>query len=78
MKILHKNTTFETNTIGTANLLDAVRFLDKPCIVVIVTTDKVYENKEELVRNGNTTGMIISGFTLGFLILAGALSGAVK
>jgi hypothetical protein len=40
--------------------------------------EKVYENKEELVRKGNTTGMIISGFTLGFLILAGALSGAVK
>jgi hypothetical protein len=39
---------------------------------------KVFENKEELVRKGNMTGMIISGFTLGFLILAGALSGAVK
>ena len=38
---------------------------------------KVFENKEELVRKGNMTGMIISGFTLGFLILAGALSGAM-
>lgn len=38
--------TFETNAIGTANILDAVRSLAKPCVVVIVTTDKVYENKE--------------------------------
>jgi CDP-glucose 4,6-dehydratase len=38
--------TFETNAIGTANILDAVRFLAKPCILVIITTDKVYENRE--------------------------------
>ncbi len=38
--------TFATNALGTANVLDAVRFLEKPCAVVIITTDKVYENKE--------------------------------
>jgi len=38
--------TFEVNAIGTANLLEAVNKLDKKCTVVIVTTDKVYENKE--------------------------------
>jgi CDP-glucose 4,6-dehydratase len=38
--------TFATNAIGTANLLDAVRRLAKPCTVVLVTTDKVYENQE--------------------------------
>ncbi len=38
--------TFAVNALGTANLLDAVRFLEKPCAVVIITTDKVYENKE--------------------------------
>jgi CDP-glucose 4,6-dehydratase len=38
--------TFEVNTIGTANVLDAVRFLDKPCAVIMITTDKVYDNKE--------------------------------
>jgi CDP-glucose 4,6-dehydratase len=38
--------TFATNAIGTANLLDAVRRLDKPCTVVLITTDKVYENQE--------------------------------
>jgi CDP-glucose 4,6-dehydratase len=38
--------TFDTNLLGTANILDAVRFLNKPCIVVVVTTDKVYENRE--------------------------------
>ncbi|WP_046243172.1 CDP-glucose 4,6-dehydratase [Hymenobacter terrenus] len=38
--------TFATNAIGTANLLDALRRLAKPCTVVLVTTDKVYENQE--------------------------------
>ncbi len=38
--------TFETNVMGTAHLLNAVRFLEKPCTVVCITTDKVYENNE--------------------------------
>lgn len=38
--------TFETNVIGTTNVLDALRFLKKKCVCVIVTTDKVYENVE--------------------------------
>ena len=36
--------TLSTNIMGTAHVLDAVRLLDKPCAVVVVTTDKVYEN----------------------------------
>jgi len=38
--------TFEVNAIGTANVLDGVRALDKPCSVVLITTDKVYHNNE--------------------------------
>jgi CDP-glucose 4,6-dehydratase len=38
--------TFEVNAIGTANLLDAVRLLDKKCNIVLITTDKVYYNNE--------------------------------
>ena len=38
--------TFEVNAIGTANLLDGIRALNKPCVGVMITTDKVYENKE--------------------------------
>lgn len=38
--------TFATNAIGTANLLDAARRLGKPCTMVLITTDKVYENQE--------------------------------
>jgi CDP-glucose 4,6-dehydratase len=38
--------TFAVNAIGTAYVLDAVRKLVKPCSVVLITTDKVYENKE--------------------------------
>jgi CDP-glucose 4,6-dehydratase len=42
----HPAATFEVNAIGTANILDAVRQLNKSCVVVIITTDKVYDNKE--------------------------------
>jgi len=38
--------TFEVNIIGTANVLDGVRLLDKKCEVVLITTDKVYHNNE--------------------------------
>jgi CDP-glucose 4,6-dehydratase len=38
--------TFETNVIGTAKLLDAVRRSPSVRAVVSVTTDKCYENKE--------------------------------
>jgi len=38
--------TFIVNAIGTAYLLDAVRLLNKPCVSVLITTDKVYHNNE--------------------------------
>jgi CDP-glucose 4,6-dehydratase len=38
--------TFEVNAIGTANLLDAIKLLNKKCNVVLITTDKVYHNQE--------------------------------
>jgi len=34
---------------------------------------KEFENKEDLVRKGNMTGMIISGFTIGFLMIVAAV-----
>lgn len=38
--------TYQTNVIGTLNLLEAVRNCSSVKSVVIITTDKVYENKE--------------------------------
>lgn len=38
--------TMTTNVIGTANVLDAVRQLPAVTAAVIITTDKVYENRE--------------------------------
>jgi CDP-glucose 4,6-dehydratase len=40
--------TFEINAIGTAGVLDAVRKLRHPCSVVCVTSDKCYENVEQV------------------------------
>ena len=38
--------TFDVNVIGTANVLDGIRLLEKPCVGVMITTDKVYQNNE--------------------------------
>lgn len=38
--------TFETNVMGTVNVLEACRFLGRKCSVVCITTDKCYENRE--------------------------------
>jgi CDP-glucose 4,6-dehydratase len=38
-------TTYTTNVAGTVNVLEAVRRMRGPCVVVNVTTDKCYENK---------------------------------
>lgn len=40
--------TWDTNVMGTAHMLDALRGLDHPCAAVMITTDKVYENREWL------------------------------
>lgn len=50
--------TFEVNVVGTANLLEAVKELNKKCSIIIVTTDKVYENKEKdiLYKEDDTLG----------------------
>jgi CDP-glucose 4,6-dehydratase len=38
--------TWQTNVLGTVNVLEALRDLGKPCAAVFVTTDKCYENRE--------------------------------
>ncbi len=38
--------TFEINTVGTANVLEAVNRVPGKCTVIVITTDKVYENRE--------------------------------
>ncbi|MEY3958307.1 MAG: hypothetical protein RJA37_910 [Verrucomicrobiota bacterium] len=38
--------TFETNVMGTVNVLEALRIEGRPCAVVVVTSDKCYENDE--------------------------------
>src|SRR5690606_23390991 len=38
--------TFETNIIGTANVLEAIREVNSVKVAVFITTDKVYENNE--------------------------------
>ena len=50
--------TFATNTMGTAHVLDALRGLDDVRVAVVVTTDKVYLNRERMApyREDDTLG----------------------
>ena len=38
--------TISTNAIGTASILDALRYLDKQVVAVMITSDKAYDNVE--------------------------------
>lgn len=40
--------TFETNVIGIASLLDGIAKLERDCAVVVITSDKCYENREQV------------------------------
>ena len=40
--------TFEINVMGTVRLLDALRLIGRPCTVVVVTSDKCYQNVEQV------------------------------
>jgi CDP-glucose 4,6-dehydratase len=46
--------TFEVNTQGTIHVLEALRVYARDCAAVLVTTDKVYENKENGQRYRET------------------------
>ena len=39
--------TFDTNVLGTATLLDAIRKAGRPCAVLAVTSDKCYANRND-------------------------------
>jgi len=38
--------TWHTNTIGTINVLEALRELDNECVAIMITSDKCYDNVE--------------------------------
>lgn len=40
--------TYETNVMGTVNILEAIRATDSVKVGVMITTDKCYDNKEQL------------------------------
>jgi CDP-glucose 4,6-dehydratase len=40
--------TINTNLMGTASILDALKKITHPCIAIIITSDKCYENEERI------------------------------
>lgn len=38
--------TWQTNAMGTVNVLEALRGVEKPCVAVLITSDKCYDNVE--------------------------------
>lgn len=51
--------TWQTNTLGTVNLLESLRYLKKKCVGIIVTSDKSYKNLE--VERGYVETDILGG-----------------
>ncbi|MCH2154716.1 MAG: CDP-glucose 4,6-dehydratase [Opitutales bacterium] len=49
--------TFDTNVMGTVNVLESLRQLKKNCIAIIITTDKCYKNREWLHGYRETDAM---------------------
>ena len=52
--------TFETNVMGTVNLLESIRSEKNPCIILNITSDKCYENRE--LTRGYTEEDKIGGY----------------
>ena len=50
--------TVSTNVLGTANLLNSLNKLSKKCSIIIITTDKVYDNNEDghIFKEGDRLG----------------------
>ncbi len=51
--------TWETNTIGTLNVLESLREIKKKCIAVLITSDKSYKNIE--IKRGYNEDDILGG-----------------
>ena len=51
--------TFSTNSIGTLNILESIRFVNKKCNVILVTSDKSYKNLE--IKKGYKETDLIGG-----------------
>jgi CDP-glucose 4,6-dehydratase len=51
--------TWETNTIGTLNVLESLKELKKNCVAVIITSDKSYKNLE--IKRGYKEDDILGG-----------------
>lgn len=52
--------TWSTNVIGTLNVIESVKRLDKKCTVIIITSDKCYLNKEK--KSGYKEGDELGGY----------------
>ncbi|MFN0140816.1 MAG: CDP-glucose 4,6-dehydratase [Pyrinomonadaceae bacterium] len=52
--------TYSTNVLGTVNVLDAIRHSESVKAAIVVTTDKVYQNKEK--TTGYSEGERLGGF----------------
>ena len=51
--------TFNTNSIGTLNVLESIRNIKKKCTVIIITSDKSYRNLE--LKRGYKENDILGG-----------------
>ena len=68
----------DRNVLCQAVPLDIIGVIALGILPNLSEPGKEFENKEELVKKGNMTGLWISGLTVGFLMIIGAIAGANK
>ena len=51
--------TFHTNSMGTLNILESLKKIKKKCVVIIITSDKVYKNIE--INKGYKENDVLGG-----------------
>jgi len=49
LSYLYPAETYQVNVMGTINVLEAIRFTDSVKVAIMVTTDKCYDNREQMV-----------------------------
>lgn len=57
LSYLHPIETYETNVMGTIHVMEAIRETESVKVGVMITTDKCYENKEQLIGYKETDAL---------------------
>lgn len=55
--------TYQTNVMGTANLLESIKNIQPKCAIALVTTDKIYHGSLNGIKNSGIIKILFSGYS---------------